>query len=193
MLYERLVKRLRVEGKEAVPEVIGLMDSYFLTKDDWEAIHELGVGTADWERSENKIETQAKATFTRVYNQQSHPLPFMKASQVLAPKRAPAKERPDLEEALEESADEAPDPVEAAADDDEEDVDLSKDKYVKQPKKRKATAAAGAEAKGGAGAGKKRKAAKGADDEEEEDEGEEGGKGKKGTAAKGKGKGRAKK
>ena len=66
VLYERLVKRLRVEGKEAVPEVIELMDSYFLTKEDWEAIHELGVGQADWELAGNKIETQAKATFTRL-------------------------------------------------------------------------------------------------------------------------------
>ena len=77
----------------------------------------------------------------------------MKASQVLNPKKAPAKERPDLEEALEESEDEAPDAVDPAADDEEGDVDLSKDKYVKQPKKRKA-AAAGAKA----GGSKKKKA-----------------------------------
>ncbi|TKA74546.1 hypothetical protein B0A55_04435 [Friedmanniomyces simplex] len=188
LLYERLIKRLRVEGKEAVPEVIELMDSYFLTKEDWEAIHELVVGEADWERAENKIETQAKATFTRLYNQQSHPLPFMKASQVLAPKRAPAKERPDLEEALEESADEAGDAAEAANAEanEEDDLDLSKDKYVKQPKKRKAGAAAG----GKAGASKKKKSAAAAskDDDEEEEEEEKPKKGKGKAAVKGKGK-----
>ncbi|KAK5715829.1 DNA replication factor C complex subunit Rfc1 [Elasticomyces elasticus] len=164
LLYEMLIKRLKVDGKEAVPEVIELMDSYYLTKDDWDAIYELGVGEADWEGAENKIETQAKATFTRLYNQQSHPMPFMKASSIVAPKRAPAKERPDLEEAIEESADEAGDAAENAEADDEEDVDLSKDKYVKQPKKRKAAAA------GKAGASKKKKTAK---DEEDEDEDEE--------------------
>lgn len=64
MLFEKLIVKLRDEGKEAVPEIIELMDSYFLTKDDWDAILELGVGTADMEGV--KIETQAKSTFTRL-------------------------------------------------------------------------------------------------------------------------------
>ena len=64
-LWVQLVKKLQEQGKEAVPEVIELMDSYFLTKDDFDAISELGVGPMDMERV--KIETQAKATFTRVY------------------------------------------------------------------------------------------------------------------------------
>lgn len=64
LLFDRLIKRLQVEGKEAVPEIIELMDEYFLTKDDWDAILELGVGHADMEKI--KIETQAKATFTRM-------------------------------------------------------------------------------------------------------------------------------
>jgi replication factor C subunit 1 len=64
LLFDRLVKKLQTEGKEAVPEIIELMDEYFLTKDDWDAIMELGVGDADMEKI--KIETQAKATFTRM-------------------------------------------------------------------------------------------------------------------------------
>lgn len=64
LLWERLVKRLEVEGKEAVPEIIELMDHYFLTKEDWDSIMELGVGIYDMESV--KIETQAKATFTRM-------------------------------------------------------------------------------------------------------------------------------
>ena len=67
------------------------------------------------------------------YNQQSHPLPFIKASNVAAPKKA-GKEKPDLEEALEESEDEEV-LAEIQAEEDEEDLDLTKDKYVKQPKK----------------------------------------------------------
>ena len=177
LLFERLVKRLQLDGKEAVPDVIELMDSYFLTKEDWEAVLELGVGEADMEGI--KIETQTKATFTRMYNSQSHPLPFMKASQVVAPKRGAAKEKPDLEEALEESADEAVDEADAAGE--EEDGDLSKDKYVKQPKKRKAAATAGGARK--ASGSKKRKAGKDEDDDEEVQE----------KPKKGKGKGRAKK
>ena len=64
LLFDRLIKRLQVEGKDAVPEIIELMDEYFLTKDDWDAIMELGVGDADMDKI--KIETQAKATFTRM-------------------------------------------------------------------------------------------------------------------------------
>jgi replication factor C subunit 1 len=47
-----------------VPEVIKLMDQYFLTKDDFDAILELGVGPMDQEKI--KLETQTKATFTRM-------------------------------------------------------------------------------------------------------------------------------
>ena len=64
VLWTELVSKLQREGKEAVPDIIELMDSYFLTKDDFDAILELGVGPMDQERV--KIETQAKATFTRL-------------------------------------------------------------------------------------------------------------------------------
>lgn len=64
VLWQNLVKKLLVEGKESVPDIIELMDSYFLTKDDFDSIMELGVGTMDQEKV--KIETQAKATFTRM-------------------------------------------------------------------------------------------------------------------------------
>jgi replication factor C subunit 1 len=64
VLWHRLVKKLEVEGKDAVPEVIELMDSYYITRDDFEAIRELGVGY----QAEDKvsIDTQTKATFTRL-------------------------------------------------------------------------------------------------------------------------------
>ena len=63
-LWQNLVKKLESEGKEAVPEVIELMDQYFLTKDDFDAILELGVGPMKQE--DVKLETQTKATFTRM-------------------------------------------------------------------------------------------------------------------------------
>ncbi|KAJ4368854.1 DNA replication factor C complex subunit Rfc1 [Neocucurbitaria cava] len=169
VLWTELVHKLQKEGKDAVPQIIDLMDSYFLTKDDFEGIMELGVGPMDQDKV--KLEKQAKATFTRLYNQQSHPLPFMKASSVVAPKKQ-AKEKPDLEEAIEES-DEG-EVVEEAKEDDEE-ADLSKDKYVKQPKKKAATKKAGQAPK----RGKKK-----TNDEESQDEDEDDAKAK----AKGKGK-----
>ena len=63
-LWYSLIKRLVVEGKEVVEEVIDLMDSYFLTKEDWDAVLELGVGPMD--QDSIKIETQTKAAFTRL-------------------------------------------------------------------------------------------------------------------------------
>ena len=64
LLWKKLVKKLEEEGKEAVPEVIDLMDSYFLTKEDFDAIQELGVGPMDQEKI--KIDTQTKSAFTRL-------------------------------------------------------------------------------------------------------------------------------
>jgi replication factor C subunit 1 len=64
ILWQQLVKRLEEEGKDAVPEIIELMDSYFLTKDDFDAIGELGVGPMVQEKV--KIASQDKATFTRL-------------------------------------------------------------------------------------------------------------------------------
>lgn len=163
-LWYQLVRRLQDQGKDAVEDIVQLMDSYFLTKDDWDAIVELGVGPMDAEKV--KVDSQSKSAFTRVYNQRSHPLPFMKASNVLAPKKL-GKERPDLEEAIEEDEDD-----EQLADnnveEEDEELDLKKDKYVKAPKKRAARSVA---SKGASATSKKRKL--GADGESEvEAEGE---------------------
>lgn len=132
LLWNKLVRRLMDEGKDSVEDVIDFMDSYFLTRDDWDALVELGLGPMD--ESNVKLETQTKATFTRLYNQRSHPLPFMKASSVAAPKKM-AKEKPDIEDAIDES-DEAEVLEDDAQDNDEsEELDLKKDKYVRVPKK----------------------------------------------------------
>ncbi|KAL1954057.1 hypothetical protein VTO42DRAFT_1791 [Malbranchea cinnamomea] len=138
-LWDKLVRKLQVEGKGAVDDVIDLMDSYFLTRDDWDSIVELGLGPM----AENKvnIDTQTKATFTRLYNQRSHPLPFMKASTVVAPKKLP-KVKPDLEDAIEESdeGEEILGEEEVKGEDEDSELDLKKDKYIRAPKKKAATA-----------------------------------------------------
>ena len=162
LLWSRLIKRLSVEGKDAVPAVIELMDQYYLTKEDWDSIAELGVDYMDVEKA--KIDSQTKATFTRLYNQQSHPMPFIKASQVQQPKKLP-REKPDVDDVMEESEEEVL-PEENEAKDDEEqgtlEEQLGKDKYIKAPKKKKAAAR---KSKGGdeddGEASKPKKAAKG--------------------------------
>ncbi|KAG6298368.1 hypothetical protein E4U09_000854 [Claviceps aff. purpurea] len=142
ILWKQLVDRLQNEGTDAVPEVIELMDSYYLTREDFDAIQELGVGPMIDE--DVKIETKTKAAFTRTYNAMSHPVPFMKASNIVVPNKK-AKEAPDLEEAIEEE-DEA-EVVEAVEPDDDE-IDFKKDKYIKQPKKKPAAKKAAKAAKG---------------------------------------------
>lgn len=64
-LWTQLVKKMEVEGKEAVEDVIELMDSYFLTREDFDAIMELGVGPQRQELV--SLDTQTKSTFTRLY------------------------------------------------------------------------------------------------------------------------------
>lgn len=152
---------MRDRGKDSVEDIIELMDSYFLTKDDWDAILELGVGPMNMDNV--KLDSQAKSTFTRLYNLKSHPLPFMKASQVVAPKNL-KKVKPDLEEAIDESDENDVAFVESDAgeEDEEEALDLKKDKFVKVPKAKK-TAAPKSK-----GASKKVKAA----DDEDDDMGE---------------------
>ena len=183
LLWYRLVRELQLQGKEALGSIIDLMDSYFLTKDDWDAILELGVGPMEMESI--KIDAQVKSSFTKTYNQRSHPLPYMKASSIVAPKKK-SKERPDIEEALDESDSGVSSGGEEAMLDEDQPLDLKKDKYVAAPKKKKKAAAKGK--KGGAkGKGKGK-----ADDESDEelDDGDDGSeedvKPRKGASTKGK-------
>lgn len=162
LLWDRLVQRLMADGKEGVEDVIDLMDNYFLTRDDWDALVELGLGPMD--ESKVKIDTQTKATFTRLYNQRSHPLPYMKASNVLAPKKGP-KEKPDIEDAIDESDDEEVLADDTKEDDENEEIDLKKDKLIRMPKK----SAKGA-SKSGAGSKGKGKAKKANEDDFIDDE-----------------------
>ncbi|KAL8667106.1 MAG: hypothetical protein Q9202_001028 [Teloschistes flavicans] len=138
LLWQKLVNHLNIKGKDGVSDIIPLMDNYFLTKDDWDAIVELGVGPMN--ENNVRLDTQTKATFTRVYNQQSHPLSFMKASQVLPTKKI-KRDVPDLEEAIEDSDE----PAAAASEDEgkgeeEEALDLKKDKFIKAPSKKRESA-----------------------------------------------------
>ncbi|EXJ83124.1 replication factor C subunit 1 [Capronia coronata CBS 617.96] len=162
-LWDKTIGTLQEEGKEAVQDVIDFMDSYYLTKDDFDAMLELGVGPKDQEKV--KIDTATKATFTRLYNSQSHPMPFVKSSNVLGVAKGAAakKDKPDLEEAVDESEpDEVLGPDVEPAEEEDAELDLKKDKYIKAPKKKTAAAAA-------KGKGKRKKA----DEDENGDESEE--------------------
>ncbi|TRX97444.1 hypothetical protein FHL15_001722 [Xylaria flabelliformis] len=170
ILWTQLIKRLADEGKESVEGVIELMDSYFLTREDFDSIKELGVGPQHEEAV--SIESQTKSTFTRMYNSMSHPVPFMKPTAVVGSKKV-AKDKPDLEEAIEDEDDaEAPEAAEVV--DDEDDEDITKDKYIKKPKAKAAKR------------GPKKASKAEADDDGDDDKPK--GKGRKAGGAKGKAK-----
>ncbi|KKA30133.1 hypothetical protein TD95_001993 [Thielaviopsis punctulata] len=139
VLWNQTISALATEGKEAVPGVIDLMDSYYLTRDDFDAMMELGVGPQ--EETRVSIETQTKSYFTRTYNAMSHPVPFMKASSLAGgpPVKKLSKDVPDLEEAIEEEEEDEGEPEPMAAEKEEE-LDLKNDKYIKVPKAKKAPA-----------------------------------------------------
>ena len=63
MFWQMLCRRLEREGKDGVDDMIELMDDYFLTKEDYDAIIELGVGPLNEDTL--KVPSAAKAAFTR--------------------------------------------------------------------------------------------------------------------------------
>jgi hypothetical protein len=99
------------------------------------------------DESKIKLETQTKATFTRLYNSRSHPMPFMllafmngmgcerelyrrvKVALVCVSSLILDSSIADIEDALEGSDEE--EVVEEMKNEDEEELDLKKDKYVR--------------------------------------------------------------
>ncbi|BGP18533.1 hypothetical protein JCM10213_002954 [Rhodosporidiobolus nylandii] len=139
-MYPRLVTPLQEEGSEAIEDVMQLMDDYYLSKDDWDAIVELGVGEEyEQEKALKKIDSKVKAAFTRKYNAGDHPIPFHKpeAGKAKAKKLGPQGEAPDLEEAFVEE--DLPEEDDAA---DSDTSDIGKDKMIKEKKAKKGKVAA---------------------------------------------------
>ena len=83
-------------------DTIDFMDEYFLTREDWDTLVELGVGEQADTLVTKKISTATKTAFTRRYNTREHPVAFHKAEALgKAPKKlAAAGPAPDLEEAF---------------------------------------------------------------------------------------------
>lgn len=137
-LFEKLVKPIQEQGTPAVEGVIELMDEYYLTKEDWDALVELGVGEGyDMEGVLKAVSTQTKSAFTRMYNKGEHPVPFYKAEAGKPSKKLAASgPAPDLEDAFVEEEELAEEDDEADGDgnadgDEGSEADLSKDKLIR--------------------------------------------------------------
>ncbi|KAL1939716.1 hypothetical protein VTO73DRAFT_9749 [Trametes versicolor] len=148
-LFPHIVKPLTEKGASAVDDVIETMDEYFLTREDWDTIVELGVDDRADAHVLKKISTATKTSFTKKYNSRDHPIAFHKAETLgkVPKKLASAGPAPDLEEAFdidEDVADEAEDDKGNASDDGPEN-----DTLIKKPRgKSKATPAPSKGSKG---------------------------------------------
>lgn len=78
MLARKIIQPLTKKGAppEIVDEVIETLDEYYLNKEDWDALVELGVGTMAG--LDSKIPTALKTSLTRQYNKADHPIAFHK-------------------------------------------------------------------------------------------------------------------
>lgn len=65
-LFPRLVQPLIDHGTEGVEDVIETLDQYYLSKEEWDAIVEMGIGEGmGQEEVLKKIPAQTKSAFTR--------------------------------------------------------------------------------------------------------------------------------
>jgi len=132
-LFPHIVKPLMDVGASAVEEVIERMDEYYLSREDWDTVVELGLDQNKDDLVLKKISAATKTTLTKKYNASDHPIPFHKAQDLgKAPKKLGGGPAPDIEDAYD-LADEAPEP---ASDDDKKKSpdDVSNDKLIKAKK-----------------------------------------------------------
>lgn len=116
------------------------MDDYFLNRDDWDTLVELGLDEYKDDVVLKQISTATKTALTRKYNAADHPIAFHKATDLgkIPKKLATQGPAPDLEEAFEVDED-VPDEPETGGN--AEDEDVSKDSLIKVPKKGKGAGA----------------------------------------------------
>ncbi|KAG9317062.1 putative DNA replication factor C, large subunit [Chiua virens] len=135
-LFHHIVIPLVDEGSSAVNEVIERMDEYYLSREDWDTIVELGVDQNKDEVILKKIPAATKTAFTKKYNASEHPIAFYKAMDLgKAPKKLAGGPAPDLEEAFD-----VDDEVPEVSDDEKQngnEDDISGDKLISASKPKK--------------------------------------------------------
>jgi replication factor C subunit 1 len=98
-LFPHLVKPLIDQGAAAVDDIIERMDEYYLSREDWDTIVELGVDTQKDDVVNKLIKPATKTSFTKKYNSTDHPIPFHKATDLgKVPKKLSGGPAPDLED-----------------------------------------------------------------------------------------------
>ncbi|KAJ7699640.1 DNA replication factor C, large subunit [Mycena rosella] len=100
-LFPHIIRPLMDVGASVVEDIIEKMDEYYLTKEDWDTIVELGVDDKKDDLVLKKISTATKTTLTKKYNAAQHPIPFYKATDLgKVPKKLAGGPAPDIEDAF---------------------------------------------------------------------------------------------
>lgn len=137
-LFNRMPHLLAQRGADSIPEVIATMDEYFLSKDDYESLLELGIGENNREHIDGQIPSATKSAFTRQYNKMTHPVAFITTDVNAASRKViAAADAPDFEDAVELDDDDDVTAVDVEKTGEEEDtaIDLKKDKLIMAPTK----------------------------------------------------------
>ncbi|CCH63041.1 hypothetical protein TBLA_0J00410 [Henningerozyma blattae CBS 6284] len=135
LLRRRLLKPLLDNGSDGIDEIIELMDKYYLTKEDWDYIMEFNNTEITQLK---KIPSSVKSSFTRKYNSMTHPVAIYRAGMSIGNSNGGSKAKPDFEDVVDADDEEVKEEVK----EDEDTIDLKKDKLIKakaRPTKRKST------------------------------------------------------
>ncbi|KAF9206942.1 hypothetical protein BGZ49_001536 [Haplosporangium sp. Z 27] len=152
-LFPALSKPLVRDGVDAIPDLIEFMDSYYLSKEDWDSVLELGIGRNDGKKVMDSIPSTTKSAFTRKYNSEAHPQPFLKSVLVTRARGGDSGRSDEVPDNLEVVDADAIVPEETnEAEEAAEEESIEKDNNIKQKKTK-----AGAKTKGKAKASSSRK------------------------------------
>lgn len=134
VLAKKLADPILNNGGDGISEVIAILDEYYLTKEDWEYVLDLGVGKNPYklEAVMKRIPTQVKSSFTRIYNNSTHPVAIYHVGTAGASKGGISADKPDFDDAVNEDNDGAN--ADDDEGDDEDEGDIKKDKLIKQKK-----------------------------------------------------------
>ncbi|KAJ3174821.1 hypothetical protein HK101_010820 [Irineochytrium annulatum] len=130
VLAPRLTLPMARKGNDGIDDVIELMDEYYIDREAWEALIEMGLGKNESKKLLMDIPAQVKSAFTRQYNKTSHPQPTMTAVTAAKVKAAKAAV-PDLEDAVEVEED-VPEEEEAVDGEGAGEASVEADKMIKK-------------------------------------------------------------
>ena len=155
VLKKRLLNPLATQGADGIPEVIELMEYYYLNREDLDNVLEL---VHDFKRQDpwKDIPTQVKSSFTRKFNQLTHVVPYAEGVVTKGRAKAAPGPQPDLEEAAGEETfvdEEGEGEEKEGAGNNEDEESVGNDKMIKVKKTTAKKASGSGRGSGGGGSG----------------------------------------